>query len=482
MLDPRPLGYVVGLLLTQFGAVMAIPALLDILDGSENWQAFAISGAMTPFVGVALALACAAGKRQGLSIPQTFLLTSGVWVVFPAAGALPFMIGVPHVSFTDAFFEAMSGLTTTGATVFTGLELMPRSTLLWRGMMQWFGGVGIIVVALAFLPSLRVGGMQLFKSEGFDTFGKILPRAAEIAKAVSWVYVGLSVLCTIAYSASGMKLFDAVVNTMTTMATGGFTNYDSSFASFSVSAEYVAVFFMICASLPFARYVQLVAGSPGPLYNDAQVRGYLFVIATSVAAITLWRLFDDGGEVEPVFRRTLFNFVSVISGTGYASEDYGLWGEFPVALIFFAIILGGCSGSAAGGVKVFRAQVLISALTAQTRTIHSPSGVFTPRYEGRPIGNDVISSVMTFLFMFALTFGVGVVALAMMGVSPITAISGVATTLGNVGPGLGPEIGPSGNYAGMPDGAVWIFSILMALGRLELLSVYVLFTATFWRA
>jgi trk system potassium uptake protein TrkH len=481
MIDLRPVGYVLGLLIAAFGATMLVPAALDLVDGSRNWRGFVVSAALTFAVGAMIVVACRAAAKPGLTIQQTFALTVFAWAVLPLFGGLPLMLGEPQARLVDAYFEAMSGLTTTGSTVFSGLETLPRGALLWRAMMQWFGGIGIIVVALAFLPNLKVGGMQLFRSEAFDTFGKILPRAGEIAASVSWVYVGLTAACAVVYAALGMSTLDAICHAMTTVALGGFANSDASFGAYPPAIEYAAAVFMLLAALPFVRYVQLVAGSPGPLLRDSQVRAFFWVAGAMVVALTLWRLGTADGSIEAFFRRALFNAVSILTGTGYASEDYGLWGGFAAAVMFVGGLIGGCAGSATCAIKVFRFQVLIAAVDSEVRMIHSPSGVFVPRFEGRPVEPEVISSVMSFLYMFALALGLVTVALAMMGLDPVTAISGAATALANVGPGLGPIIGPAGNFAPLPEGAKWVLSLAMLLGRLEVLSVLVLLTPGFWR-
>ncbi|MEL6792166.1 MAG: TrkH family potassium uptake protein [Pseudomonadota bacterium] len=481
MLDVRPAGYVIGLLILALGVSMAAPALVDAGYGDGNWRAFAVAAGVAIFVGGAMAAACRDREQEGLSIQQAFFFTTLAWLALPIFGALPFVFGAPNASYTDAFFEAMSGLTTTGSTAFVELETMPPGALLWRGMLQWFGGVGIVVFAMAFLPSLKVGGMQLFKSESFDTFGKILPQAAEIARSISWIYLTLTASCLIAYSMAGMSALDATVHAMTTIATGGFANTDASFAAYGAAAEYVAVVFMLLAALPFVRYVQIMAGSAKPLLVDPQVRLFFATVAGAVAMMALYRAVDLGGLSEQTFRKSLFNTVSILTGTGYASADYGLWGPFPVTLIFLLGLIGGCAGSTACSIKVFRYQVLFAAVQVQVRKLHMPNGVFTPRYAGRPIEDEVISSVMSFLFFFFITFGLCAVTLSMIGLEPITAISGAATAIANVGPGLGPEIGPSGSFEGLPDSAKWVLAATMLLGRLEILAVLVLFTPAFWR-
>jgi trk system potassium uptake protein TrkH len=391
------------------------------------------------------------------------------------------MLGATGAGFTDAFFEAMSGLTTTGATVFTGLDSLPKGLLLWRGILQWLGGIGIIVVAMVFLPELKVGGMQIFRSEAFETSGKVLPRAAEIASRISVIYFAMTAACIICYLVVGMDGFDAVNHALTTVSTGGFSTYDASFGAYQGPPEYVASVFMVLASLPFVRFVQLAAGTAKPLLRDSQVRTYLLINFALIVVLTWYRMAVNGDLAEHSFREAAFNVTSIITGTGYASVDYQLWGAFPVALFFFVGLIGGCAGSTCCSIKVFRYQILFASIRAQIRNIHSPHGVFTPRYEGRPIGEDVMFSVMAFFVMFVVSLGVVSVLLAMTGLDFITSVSGAATALANVGPGLGPTIGPAGNFATINDTAKWILTFAMLLGRLELMVVLVLLTPRFWR-
>ncbi|SET72317.1 TrkH family potassium uptake protein [Oceanicella actignis] len=481
MIDLRPAIYVVGLLVAALGAAMALPCALDLADGAGNWRAFALSGFLSVTAGLAAAAACRTRRSQGLSIQQAFALTVGVWVMLPLFGALPFMLGAPSASFADAYFEAMSGITTTGSTVFSGLETLPRGTLLWRGLLQWIGGIGIVVFALAFLPTLRVGGMQFFRSESFDTLGKILPRAGEIAASISWIYVALTGACALAYAADGMSAFDAIVHAMTTVSTGGFANYDASLGHFERNVEYIASVFMLLASLPFARYVQMLRGTARPLLTDPQARAYVAIIAALTLALTLYRLARFPDEAEESFREALFNTISIISGTGYASVDYTQWGAFSSALFFLMGLIGGCTGSTSCSIKIFRFQVVLIAISAQIKRIHTPHGVFPARYGERALEEEVISSVMAFFFLFFLTLGVLAVAMGMLGYDTVTAVSGAATALANIGPGLGDIIGPSGNFAPLSDSAKWLLAFAMLIGRLEVVSVYVLLTAAFWR-
>lgn len=461
---------------------MLLPLLVDIAEARGHWPAFLQSALITGLVGGLVALACSNGVKEGLTIQQTFLLTTGVWLALPLFSALPFMFGDTELRFVDAFFEAMSGLTTTGSTVIEGLDELPKGLLLWRGLMQWFGGVGIIVVAMVFLPELRVGGMQIFRVEGFDTMGKILPRATAIASQISYIYVGITLICAITYMVLGMNAFDASVHSMTTVATGGFANYDASFGAFSGAIEYAAAFFMVLAALPFVRYVQLLNGNQMAVFKDAQVRGFFLTIAVLVITCAAVLAIGQDRAFEPAFRRALFNIVSIVSGTGYASADYMLWGSFLITLFFFAGLIGGCAGSTACSIKIFRYQLLFASIRTQMKRIHSPNGVFAPRYEGRTVSKDVLSSVMSFFVFFVVTLGLLAVALSLTGLDLITSLSGASAALANIGPGLGPEIGPAGNFGGLNDTAKWLLAAGMLIGRLELLAVYAILTVGFWRA
>lgn len=481
MLDLRPVGYVIGLLVAVLGATMLLPMLVDLAEGREHWPVFLESALITILSGGLIALACANGVKEGLTIQQTFLLTTGVWVALPLFGALPFVMGATEARFVDAYFEAMSGLTTTGSTVFNGLNDLPKGILLWRGILQWLGGVGIIVVAMVFLPELRVGGMQIFRSESFETMGKILPRAGQIASQISSIYLALTMICTFSYLALGMNAFDATVHALTTISTGGFANYDESFGHFSGHLEYVASVFMILAALPFVRYVQLINGQATPIWRDSQVRVFLLTIAILVAVITVSLTHVFPHHWSKSLREALFNVTSIISGTGYASVDYMSWGPFMISLFFFIGLIGGCAGSTACSIKIFRYQLLFASIKMQLRRIRSPNGVFLVRYDKRTVDEEVLSSVISFFMFFIVTLGLLAVALSLTGLDFITSLSGAATALSNVGPGLGPQIGPAGNFSGLNDTAKWLLTVGMLLGRLELLAVFAIFTVQFWR-
>ena len=478
----RPILLVIGLMLTTLGLAMLVPVLLDLVVENPDWQVFLAAASVTLFVGTSLVLV-SRGIDGRLRLHQAFLLTTLTWVVLPAFAALPFAFSELDLSYTDAFFEAMSGLTTTGSTVITGLDLAPPGILIWRSLLQWMGGIGIIVTAVAILPMLRVGGMQLFRMESSDRSEKVLPRAAQISAVISVIYLGLTMICGAAYWGAGMRGFGAVARAMTTIATGGFSTSAASVGHFrSASIDYIATLFMIVGSLPFLLYFQALRGHPLLLWRDSQVRWFVAILAVVIAALAGWQILGNDVRMADAVRYTSFNVVSILTGTGYATTDYMQWGPFAVTAFFFIMFIGGCAGSTSCGIKIFRFQVLYAAASTQMGRLLQPHGVFVAQFNRRPIPESVMDSVMSFFFLFALIFGVLAVLLTMLGLDPLTAVSAAASALANVGPGLGEIIGPAGNYASLSDAAKWLLSAAMLLGRLELFTVLVLFTRAFWEA
>ncbi len=471
-----------GILLLILGLAMLVPAMLDARVGHPDWQVFMAAAFVTGFVGAALSITCW-GSGEYLNLRQAFILTTSVWVVTPAFGALPFVFSELNLSYTDAFFEAMSGITTTGSTVISGLESAPPGILIWRALLQWMGGIGIIVTAVAILPLLQVGGMQLFRMESSDASEKVLPRTAQIAGAISIIYLALSLLCAIVYWAAGMPPFEAAAHAMTTIATGGFSTSDLSMGSYdSALIDFTAMTFMIIGSLPFLLYFQVVRGRPLALWRDSQVRWFFAILAAAIGCMTLYQISGNDLPLAQSLRFTAFNVTSIMTGTGYVTDDYGQWGGFAVVLFFFVMFIGGCAGSTSCGIKIFRFQVLYAAARSQMSRLLQPHGVFVANFNRRPIPDSVMDSVMSFFFLFALSFAVMALLLSLMGLDFLTAVSGAATAISNVGPGLGDVIGPSGTFAPLPDMAKWLLAAGMLLGRLELLTVMVLFTRTFWRS
>lgn len=482
MFDLRPVLYVIGILLAILAAFMLIPAIFDYISNEQEWKGFLMSSFITVFVGLSLALSNKGSTRTALNIRQAFILTSVSWLVVCAFGALPFTFATKPVSFTDGFFETMSGLTTTGSTVLVGLDNMAPGILLWRSILQLIGGIGIIVVALAILPMLNIGGMQLFKTESSDKYEKVVARTAHLSFAIGVVYLLLIIACTLCLIWAGMSMFDAINHAIPSLSTGGFSTYDASVGHFnSVKIEVVLTFFMILGSLPFVLYVTALQGNPKALLKDSQVRWFLSIVSLSVLACSIWLSLVKDMNFFTALRHTSFNFVSIISTTGFVSLDYNQWGGFSVIVILVLTIIGGCTGSTAGGFKVFRCQISYEAAKSQIKHLIHPHAILRPRFNGKPLSEDAISSVMAFTILFAFTFLVVTTILSLCGLDFITSVSGAATSLSNVGPGLGNLIGPAGNFAGLSDTATWTLSFAMLLGRLELFTILVLFVPSFWR-
>ncbi len=482
MIDFRPIFFILGILLTTLAFGMCIPAFADAIVGHSDWKVFAGAASVTLFVGVTLILTNHSGRVR-ITLRQAFLLTTLSWLVVACFGALPFAFSDFNLSFTDAFFEAMSGVTTTGATVMTGLDGAPPGILLWRALLQWLGGIGIIVMAVAVLPMLQVGGMQLFRMESSDRSEKVLPRVTQIAAAIGTIYVVITVTCAAAYWLAGMNQLEAIAHSMTTIATGGFSTSDGSVGHFdSALIDWIAILFMIAGSMPFVLYLQMVRGNVGALLRDTQVRWFLIITATCVAAMVLWRTINSDAGFGEGLRDATFNVVSILTGTGYSTTDFSLWGGFAIVLFFFVMFIGGCAGSTTCGLKVFRLQVLWATTGAQIGQLLQPHGVFIPHYNRKPIPDLVSESVMSFFFLYVLVFTLLAAGLGALGLDFITSISGAASAIANVGPGLGPVIGPAGTFATLPDAAKWMLSLGMLLGRLELFTVLVLVTPSFWRS
>lgn len=478
-MDMRPILYVIGILLCTLAASMSLPLLVDLAAGNPDWKVFALCMIFTAFFGGALVLTNA-GRNFHITMRQTFLLTTLSWVVLAFAGSAPFLMADLRMSFTDSLFEAVSGITTTGSTVMTNLDYAPPGILLWRAILQWLGGIGIIVMALSVLPFLKVGGMQLFQTESSES-EKALPRATQLATSIGIVYVGLTVICMICYRLSGMSAFDAWAHSMTTIATGGFSTFDSSFGNFDTAwAETTAILFMILGGLPFILYVKALRGNWRDLFNDSQVQVFLKIVMVAILTMIAYQVFHNEAPFIEALRRSSFNVVSIITGTGYTNGDYGAWGGFAVIMIFFLMVVGGCAGSTTCGIKVFRFQVLYAVAISQLRQLVHPHGLFTPHYNHQALPKGVASSVMSFFFVYALCFSLLAIGLSFIGLDFLTAMSGAVTSISNVGPGLGEIIGPSGTFEPLPASAKWMMCAGMILGRLELFTVLVLFMPHFW--
>ena len=481
MLDLRPVLFAVGALSIALAAAMTLPLAADLAAGDGVWRAFAVSAGVSLFAGGALVLAFRV-PRWTVTARQTFVLTTASWAALCAFAALPFALADPSLSYGSAYFEAMSGLTTTGSTVLDNLDGQPRGVLLWRALLQWLGGIGIIVMAVAVLPFLGVGGMQLFRSESSDRTDKVLPRTARIAAEIGAAYAALTVLWAGLLWAAGMGRFDALCHAMTTIATGGYSTRDASIGHFdNVAVEAVVIAGMVAGSLPFMLYLAALRGGVRVLLDDSQVRWFLAAAAAATLLVAAWLRLHGGAPAAEALRSAAFNVVAIMTGTGYSTADYGQWGGLAVAALFFLMFVGGCTGGTTGGIKIFRFQVLFSTVRAEMARLVQPHRVFPAHYEGKPVSEATTAAVLGFYFLFFAAFAVVALALALHGHDFLTSVSGAATAIANVGPGLGAEIGPSGNFAGLDDSAKWILSAAMLLGRLELFTVLILFLPRFWR-
>ncbi len=482
MPDLRPILHINGLLLTGLAVLMLLPAIADLAVDNDDWFAFWASSIATGFFGLALTLANKQPKIV-INLKQAFLLTTMAWVLMGAFGALPFMFAEASLSYAGAFFEATSGLTTTGGSVLVGLDKMPPGILLWRGLLCLIGGLGIIVLAIAILPLLRVGGMQLLRMESSDRMDKVLPRAREISVATGAIYAILNILCAFGYWFGGMTGFEAITHAMATVATAGFSTSDASLARWnSAGVLWNGAIFMFLGSMPFTLYLRAAKGSWRELFADEQVRLFAVIVFLSALAMAIW--LTERGEFTfwVSFGHALFNVISVISTTGFVSDDYAMWGQFPVVIFAVLLLFGGCTGSTAGGIKMMRFVILWEMLKTYVRQLVTPHGVFQQRYNGRPVPLDISLSVVAFVAAYLFALAAMTIALAAHGLDLMTAYSAVAACLGNVGPGLGEIVGPSGNFRSLPNSAIWILSFAMILGRLELFTVLVLFTRHFWRS
>lgn len=480
-MDFRPAIFVVGLLLATLAVVMCIPAIADFAYGHPDWQVFAVSAASTFFVGVTMALT-AKTRDMKLTIRHAFMITTTSWMAMTLFASLPFAFSELDMGFTDAVFESMSGITTTGSTVISGLENAPPGILLWRSLLQWLGGIGIIVMGIAVLPMLQVGGMQLFRMESSDQSDKAMPRAAQIASAIGVIYLLLTLIWAGFYWLAGMTGFDAISHSMTTIATGGFSNHDESFAYFnSATIDYIASAGMLIGALPFILYLRMLQGDMLAVVNDSQVQWFLVFVAGVIVTTCGWLMLEIGEDPLNALRLATFNIVSIITGTGYATDDYSIWGSFSPVIFFFIMFIGGCSGSTTCGIKVFRFQVLYAAARTQIHHLLQPHGVFIPYFNKRPISEEIIISVLSFFFMWFFTFALLTLGLSLLGLDFVTAFSSAATSIANVGPALGPVAGPSGNFSSFPDAAKWLMAGGMLLGRLELFTVIVMLSRSFWR-
>ena len=439
--------------------------------------------AVIGFVPGVLALAAGWGTKPDLHFRQAVLITVLAWFGLPVFCALPFILGSWHLGFVDALFESVSGLTTTGSTVVIGLDDSPPSLLLWRSILQWIGGGGIIALSIALLPFLKVGGMQLFKMESSDRTGeKLLASPNQLAVAIGAIYLGLTIACLIGYRVTGMTGFEALCHALTTVSTGGYSTSDASLGNFPVATHWVATIFMAAGALPFMAYVRLARNNVfRPGRGLGQVGGFFLVIGLASAVICTLRLIEDQ-SLPVAIRQAVFNVTSVVTTTGYATADYQLWGSFAIAAFFFLTFVGGCAGSTAGGFKIFRFEVLAKALWENLNRTAQPHSLAPMRINGQRLRAEDVASVALFSAVYVATFAIGALVLGATGLDLMTSLSGSATALANVGPGLGAVIGPAGNFSGLPHSTKLVLGAIMVLGRLEIFTVLVFFVPRFHTA
>ena len=473
--------FAIGVLLIILGAFMLIPFFVQVIYNEKN-SIFLSSATVTTFIGILLILTNLEENRK-LNLQEAFLLTTLSWLSIAIFGCLPFMLTTLDLTFVDAFFESMSGITTTGSTIITNLDSVPKSILIWRAILQWLGGIGVIVMAITILPLLNIGGMQLFRTEGSDTTEKILPKTREVTLMISFIYLSLTLACAFAYWFVGMNLFDSIAHSMTTIATGGFSTYSSSIGYFDNSKiEVVSIIFIILGSIPFIAYLKFVKGDKKIFIKDSQIKTLIYILIISVFLMLIYLMFNnkEHGFFENL-RISTFNVVSILSGTGYVTSDFSSWGKFPLIFFLFLMFIGGCAGSTTCGIKIFRFQILGRFIVNQIKKLVYPNGVFTIKYNNEKISNTFIYSIITFIFLYFFIFFILASLLSINGLDFITAISGSASAISNVGPGLGDIIGPTGNFSNLPNFSKLSLSLGMLLGRLELFAVLVLFFPSFWK-
>ena len=473
--------FAIGVLLITLGTFMLIPFLVQFIYDERNGT-FLSSASITIFIGILLVLTNLEENKK-LNLQQAFLLTTLSWLSIAIFGCIPFLLSNLNLSIVDAFFESMSGITTTGSTIITNLDNAPKSILIWRAILQWLGGIGVIVMAITVLPLLNVGGMQLFRMESSDTTEKILPRTREVTIIISAIYLTLTFACGVAYWFVGMNIFDSIAHSMTTIATGGFSTYSSSIGYFqNPKIEIIAIIFIVLGSIPFIAYIKFVKGDQKIFFKDVQIKGLIYIFIVSILLMLLYLLLSNKEySFAENLRISTFNVVSILSGTGYVTSDFSLWGKFPLIFFLFLMFIGGCAGSTTCGIKIFRFQILGLFILNQIKKLIYPHGIFPMKYNNEKISNPFIYSIMTFIFLYFFIFFILAALLSLDGLDFVTALSGSASAISNVGPGLGDVIGPNGNFSDLPNFSKLSLSLGMLLGRLELFAVLVLFFPSFWK-
>ena len=470
--------FTLGILQIILGIFMLIPVIAQLFY--DEFDSSFIGASIVTIIFGSLFFLSNLDHDKKLNLQQAFLLTALSWLSIAIFGSLPFVFSSTEFSFTNAFFESMSGITTTGSTIISNLEIIPKGILFWRAILQWLGGIGIIVMAITLMPLMNVGGMQLFKISSNDSSEKILPKSKEIALRLIYIYSILTALCTISYKTLGMNFFDSLTHSMTTIATGGFSNYNDSIGFFNnIYIEISAMVFIILGSLPFIAYIKFLSGNKKIFFSDIQIKTFLKIIAISIFILVVYLILNNSGQLN--LRYIFFNVISILTGTGYVNAQYDNWGSFPIILFLGLMFIGGCAGSTTCGIKIFRIQILYSFIVNHLKKIIYPKGIFILKYNQNTVGDKFVASIISFIYMYLVIFFIIAALLSLTGLDFITAISGAATSISNVGPGLGSIIGPNGNFSTLPDLSKWILTLGMILGRLELFAILVLFLPSFWK-
>ena len=470
--------FTLGILQIILGIFMLIPVIAQLFY--DEFDSSFIGASIVTIIFGSLFFLSNLDHNKKLNLQQAFLLTALSWLSIAIFGSLPFVFSSTEFSFTNAFFESMSGITTTGSTIISNLEIIPKGILFWRAILQWLGGIGIIVMAITLMPLMNVGGMQLFKISSNDSSEKILPKSKEIALRLIYIYSILTALCAISYKTLGMNFFDSLTHSMTTIATGGFSNYNDSIGFFNnIYIEISAMVFIILGSLPFIAYIKFLSGNKKIFFSDIQIKTFLKIIVISIFILVIYLILNNSGQLN--LRYIFFNVISILTGTGYVNAQYDNWGSFPIILFLGLMFIGGCAGSTTCGIKIFRIQILYSFIVNHLKKIIYPKGIFILKYNQNTVGDKFVASIISFIYMYLVIFFIIAALLSLTGLDFITAISGAATSISNVGPGLGSIIGPNGNFSTLPDLSKWILTLGMILGRLELFAILVLFLPSFWK-
>ena len=472
--------FTLGLLQVILGFAMIIPVIAQLIY-QEFDSSFVGSSIITIIFGVLFFLSNL-DHDKNLNLPQAFLLTALSWLSIAVFGSLPFIFSNLSLSITDSFFESMSGITTTGSTIIQNLEIAPKSILLWRALLQWLGGIGIIVMAITLMPIMNIGGMQLLKISSYDTSEKILPKSKEISLKLIFVYTSLTFLCAFFYKIFGMNTFDSLTHSMTTIATGGFSNYDQSIGYFNnPHIEIISILFILSGSIPFILYIKFISDDKKIIFKDEQVKLFFKLTLVSIFVLFIYLAIVNKDVFEIHLRSVIFNVVSILTGTGYVTKEFDQWGNFPLIFFLILMFIGGCAGSTTCGIKIFRVHILYYFIRNQLIKIIYPRSIINLKYNNNKVEDKLIASIVSFIYLYILIFFVLASMLTLTGLDFITSISGAASSLSNVGPGLGSEIGPNSNYSGLPDQSKWLLSVGMILGRLEIFAILIIFLPSFWR-